>query len=161
MLFFNENGGNYFIKWACDENTKHERTHITQISTTKLEKYQDVGLDFHYELHFSEREQFVRFDCSCYPYGNYKGKTRTEFFEQLALSGQEGLYKIRTNLKAQFKRVFSNSQYRLTKNMYNYAYLLRFDFNAGNYKDAIKESEKFINETYDNIVEIIEAVVNV
>lgn len=161
MLIFNENNGNYFIKWAQMENTKYETTHMTQFSTIELEKFKSKGLDFHYELHFSQKEQFVRFDCSCYQYADHKNVSKDEFLMQLSLDGHENLLQTRTKLKNEFKKEFSSSQYKLSRDKYNYACLLKYIFIAHDYNGAIKESEKFIKDTYEKIMEIIKSVVKI
>lgn len=163
LIFSGEN--DVFIKWAKIVSTPYEdskETHLTQFSSIELEKYKEIGLDFHYELHMSSSKPFIRFDCHIYKYSNHKNyKTEENMLESLSNENKLHIYYIRQRLKEIFKKEFYNRcSESFIADKYNYLGLIKRNINTLNYNEAIIESEKFIKDTYDKVIKLIKDVIN-
>lgn len=157
LIKFDWNNG-FYISYANNYTTRVEDTHLTKFENDELNLLSaKTGLEFHYELHFSPKEKFVRFDCHCIPYFDYANKSK-----QFYLDNHRDLYNKRTALHKEFKKAFSASDnYYCKANRYNYLGLLYADIpNDFDYNKSIEFVEEFIKNTYETSVNIIRTVLN-
>ena len=142
----------YFITWADKSETPIEEsklTHLTQFSSVQFEKYKELGLDFHYELHFSDKKKFVRLDCHVYPYKSYHGyKRKDEMKEALKKENKLHLFYLRETLKEKFAEEFARNDVEFVAKKYNYLGLIKKSVVATDYAAAIAAAEKFIADTH-------------
>lgn len=160
-IIFNGTKG-FSLTYAGDYNSRCECTHITCFKNDELERIgEQYGLEFHYELHFSEKEKFIRFCCHIREYHKHKNYKRKEDMRQkLAAEDKEHLIAIRRALANAFKNDFADVDCIYIAKKFNYLGLIRRNINADDYSGAIAESESFIVDTFERALKTIVSTIS-
>lgn len=145
------------------ENVKlryEQHFHMLKISCRFLDEVRDnIGLDFHYEIHFRARDSIVRLCCHLHPYESYKSLTQKQVKDQLTRAGKSHLLDLRETLAEKFKTAFAGYDHVIfAAKTKNYLGLIRCSICCDDFDRAVCESKTFLCETWETAKPIIRAV---
>ncbi len=151
----------FYLTSAGPYQSKYENTHLTHFKNEMLELIGEQNvLELHYELHFCEKEKYIRLCCHIRKYHDHKDYDKEEDMrKQLAAEGKERVIVIRKNLADAFEREFADFDCDFIAKKFNYLGLIKRNISSTDYNDAIAESEKFIADTYDRALKTIVSVI--
>lgn len=140
----------FYVDWIGRSDSPYENATLVQFRNKEFEDIiNNNKIDFHYELHINQDCAFVRLDCHCHQYSQYKNIDDEEYIRAVG----KDRFEIRNKLADKFKISFP--EYKLHKYTYNYLALIKKDLNMGS--DILPQIISFIDETYEKSIIIIKS----